>query len=130
MKAVRRSRTAPEQVVAGLLRQRGVVYRQNVHSLPGTPDFASVRGRWSIFVHGCFWHGHANCSKTRGGAEGRLPRANRGFWREKLRANRLRDRRKSAALRRIGFRVLTVWECSLRNRERLRRRLVAFLDRG
>jgi DNA mismatch endonuclease (patch repair protein) len=91
-----------------------------VHNLPGRPDIANKTSRWAIFVHGCFWHGHEGCVLfTR-------PKTNRKFWDEKVRANRARDRRKERALADLGFRVLTVWQCELRERARLTRRLAAF----
>jgi DNA mismatch endonuclease, patch repair protein len=58
-----------------------------------------------VFVHGCFWHRHADCPKAT------LPRRNRAFWAAKFAANVERDLRKAAELAKLGFRVFTVWEC-------------------
>ena len=109
MKRVRRTRTAPEQVVAGALRELGLGYRRNVATLPGSPDFANRRKAWAIFVMGCYWHGHRGC------AAATLPTRNREFWAEKFITNRRRDARKIRALRALGFRVLVVWECTTRS---------------
>jgi DNA mismatch endonuclease (patch repair protein) len=101
--------------------------RPNVSTLPGSPDLSNQGKKWAIFVHGCFWHGHRNCSKTKGGKAGRIPVANKTFWEEKISTNRTRDARKAQELRRIGYRVLTVWECDVKNAVRLERKLTAFL---
>ncbi len=102
---VRQARTAPEEVVAKILRAAGLAYRRNVRDLPGRPDFAHKGGRWAIFVNGCFWHHHRGC------ARGSTPKNNRAFWTAKFAANRRRDADRIRALRRMGFRVLVVWEC-------------------
>lgn len=105
MRAVRRSGTSAEIVVADVLRSLGVVYRRNVRSLPGSPDFANKKRRWAIFVNGCFWHHHTNCRRAT------VPKTNPGFWRSKFEDNRARDARAARALRSAGYRVAVVWEC-------------------
>lgn len=70
--------------------------------LPGTPDFAFPRFRLAIFVNGCFWHGCPKC--------GRLPKSNREFWRAKILTNIMRDRRCRSRLKRLGWRVIDLWE--------------------
>jgi DNA mismatch endonuclease, patch repair protein len=107
MKRVRRTRTVPEELVAAQLRAAGLHYRRNVKSLPGSPDFANKKRRWAIFVMGCFWHRHTNCARSQ------LPKRNAAFWAQKLAANRKRDAAKVRALRRMGMKVLLVWECNL-----------------
>jgi DNA mismatch endonuclease (patch repair protein) len=107
MKRVRRQRTRPEDVVARALRERGLSYRRNVRSLPGSPDFANKRAGWAIFVMGCFWHHHTACRRAG------LPTRNREFWTAKFTDNRRRDAAKVRALRRAGFRVLLLWECAI-----------------
>lgn len=107
MKKVRRSRTAPEEAVAEILRELGVRSRRNVRGLPGTPDFANKRRQFAIFVHGCFWHGHSPCPLAK------IPKTNRDFWMAKLRANKRRDIAKVQALEGVGFMVVTVWQCEL-----------------
>lgn len=123
MQAVGQKGTAPELAVRRLLRELGVGYRTANRNLPGSPDVANRRRRWAVFVNGCFWHGHRHCAKTRGGAGGRVPESNAPFWRRKLAENRARDARKVRALRGQGFRVLLVWECELKETERVRARL-------
>ncbi len=127
MSAVRQRGTSAEIEVRRLVREAGGSYRLNSRRLPGSPDLSNVSRGWAIFVHGCFWHGHRNCRKTKGGKGGRVPVTRRRFWAEKLEANRRRDAEKVAELRAAGLRVLTVWECELKNRARLLDRLVRFL---
>lgn len=128
MRAVGQRGTAAERGVQAILRELGVHYRLNHPGLPGRPDFANRTRSWAIFVHGCFWHGHRDCQKTKGGSSGRVPATNAKWWAEKIDANRERDERKERALRDLGLRVLAVWECELRDREKLRRKLLRFLD--
>ena len=74
-----------------------------------------------MFVHGCFWHGHA-CKI------GKMPKSRTEYWGPKIEANRRRDLRKTRQLRALGWRVLTVWECELKNPERLERRLLRYFE--
>lgn len=127
MRAVRRRGTRPELAVQELVRALGFHYRLNNKSLPGSPDLSNKRGGWVIFVHGCFWHGHRHCKKTKGGRDGRVPASRAAFWADKLATNRARDRRNARQLRAMGFRVLTVWECELRDLDGTRGRLARFL---
>lgn len=129
MRAVGQRRTSAELAVQTMLRELGVRYRMNHSGLPGRPDFANRTRGWAIFVHGCFWHGHRDCPKTKGGARGRIPQTNAAWWGAKITANRERDVRKERALRELGLAVMTAWECELREPDRLRRRIARFLDR-
>lgn len=105
MARVRQRGTSAERAVAAVLRSLGRFYRCNVRGLSGSPDFANRRGRWAVFVHGCFWHGHRGCRRAT------VPKSNRAFWEAKFAANRLRDARAIRALRAVRFRVVVVWEC-------------------
>jgi DNA mismatch endonuclease (patch repair protein) len=116
MQRVRQRGTPAEKIVAEICRERGLHYRLNVKSLPGSPDLANKSQRWAIFVHGCFWHQHTGCPKAT------VPKRNARFWREKFAANRSRDARKIDLLRSIGFSVAVVWECETADRGKLRRR--------
>ena len=122
MSLVRSKNTRPEMVVRSLVHSLGYRFRLHRRDLPGTPDLVFPARRRVIFVHGCFWHQHA-CP-----AGARMPRTRVEFWRAKLEGNVVRDRRAVSALRRSGWRVLTLWECQLKDRARLAGRLVAFLD--
>ena len=128
MRSVARENTTAERAVRSILRDLGVSYRLNSRSLPGSPDVSNKTRKWAIFVNGCFWHGHKNCPKTKGGREFRVPETRSRFWRQKLGENRLRDARKCRALRAMGFHVALVWECQLSREEQLRGRISRFLD--
>jgi DNA mismatch endonuclease (patch repair protein) len=111
MQAVKSSGTDIEETVASLVRELTMPFRRNVAGLPGRPDLCNKTRRWAIFVNGCFWHCHTNCAKTQGGRYGRIPKTNSAFWQQKLLRNRIRDHQARLLLRRMGYRVLTVWQC-------------------
>jgi len=129
MQAVRQKQTDIELEVARIVRSLGHRAKANALTLPGRPDLSNQRAKWAIFVHGCFWHGHPDCPKTKGGQSGRIPVSNRSFWAAKIAANRSRDGVKARALRTSGFRVLTVWECEVRDKARVTRKMVRFFAR-
>lgn len=114
---VRQSGTRPERDVRALACTLGLRYRVRNRDLPGSPDLANRRYRWAILVHGCFWHAHHQCKKAT------LPKRNREFWAEKLSANKRRDSKALGALRLRGFKTLVIWECELRDPERVLQRL-------
>ena len=122
MSCVKHTRTAPEEKVAKLLRTLGIKYSRNVKSLPGQPDFVVKSKSTVIFVHGCFWHGHPNCKLAR------RPKTNRKFWEQKVVDNRKRDRRKERLLRELGWHVITIWQCKLRDSDQVLRRLEKMLS--
>lgn len=107
MAAIRGRHTKPEMVVRRYLHSRGLRYRLHQSGLPGRPDLVFTRLHIVVFIHGCFWHRHAGCRYAV------LPKTNAAFWQTKLAGNQVRDRRNVAKLRRMGWRVLTIWECSL-----------------
>lgn len=101
-----RGNRSTELCLIGMLRRSKLSgWRRHVE-LPGTPDFAFRHARVAVFVDGCFWHGCPSCS--------RQPRANSSYWKEKIAGNRRRDRRVTRALRNRGWRVIRIWEHSLR----------------
>ena len=107
---VRQRGTTPEQQVRRLPRGMGVRVRAARRRLPGSPDIVSIKGRWAVQVHGCFWHQHRGCAKAT------MPKRNRELWAQKFAGNQERDRRLAAELRRMGFRLLVVWECEVEER--------------
>ncbi|HEY0103836.1 MAG TPA: very short patch repair endonuclease [Brevundimonas sp.] len=108
MRRVKSRDTGPELAVRRFLRAAGVGYRLGGVALPGRPDVVMKGRRVALFVHGCFWHGH-DCPR---GA--RKPKANADYWAAKIARNRARDAANDAALRQQGWRVITVWECAIR----------------
>jgi len=117
MSQVKSRRTNPEEQVAALLRKLKLRYRRNVKSLPGEPDFVVGSAHTVLFVHGCFWHNHTGCNRAK------LPTTNKVFWKRKITGNKKRDARIARQLRKDGWHVLTIWQCALRNPERVLRRL-------
>lgn len=110
MGAIRQVDTAPEMKVRRFLHSRGFRYRLHDSRLPGRPDIVLPRWGAVVQVHGCFWHAHRGCPHFK------LPHTRRGFWREKLTGNRLRDERNRRQLLAAGWRLATIWECALRER--------------
>ena len=122
MAQIRGRNTKPEVLVRSVLHRKGFRFRLHGKGLPGRPDIVLPKYRAVIFVHGCFWHRHRGCKNCT------TPTNNREFWVAKLEGNAGRDRRHRSALRRIGWRVLTVWECETEEAgfaERLAKRLAA-----
>lgn len=111
MSRIRDRDTRPEMIIRRGLHGTGFRYRLHVKALPGRPDLVFPAKRAVILVNGCFWHGH-DCSLFR------LPATRADFWQAKIAANRARDARTETALLSAGWRVLTVWECSLKGRRR------------
>jgi DNA mismatch endonuclease (patch repair protein) len=112
MSRIRGVNTKPELQVRKLLFASGFRYRLNLATLPGKPDLVFPKYHAVAFVHGCFWHGH-RCHLFK------VPETNQQFWLRKIEANRDNDLRKLRELRREGWRVLTIWECALRGRQKL-----------
>ena len=121
MRAVRSRDTSPELAVRGLLRSFAPGYRLHRKDIPGRPDIAYIGAKRAIFVHGCFWHGH-DCAR---GA--RAPKTNADYWRAKIARNKVRDAGAMDALAALGWRAQVIWECELKDREFLARKLRAFV---
>jgi DNA mismatch endonuclease (patch repair protein) len=122
MALVRAKDTKPELLVRRLVHGMGYRYRLHRRDLPGTPDLVFPGRGKVIFMHGCFWHRHTGCALAR------LPKSRGDFWLPKLTANAARDARNVRALRRLGWRVMTIWECQLGDTAKLASRIRRFLD--
>ncbi len=116
--------TSPELSFRNALWKAGLRgYRKNPKGFAGRPDIVFTKHKLAVFVHGCFWHRCPKCCPT-------SPKTNALFWSEKFRANVERDQRNQQALEQLGFLVLTVWECELKEGieaqvERIRETLAA-----
>ena len=115
MAGIRGTDTKPERLVRSWLHRQGLRFRLHKFGLPGRPDIILSKYRAAIFVHGCFWHRHPGCRYAT------TPASNAAFWQEKFRKNVARDRKKAAELRRLGWRVLTIWECQVGGERQLNR---------
>ncbi|NEG56071.1 DNA mismatch endonuclease Vsr [Bifidobacterium sp. SMA15] len=107
MSHIRGKDTSIETMVRSYLFRRGLRFRKNDKRYPGHPDVVLPKYRTIVFVNGCFWHMHENCTKHS------MPKSNVEFWTAKLTRNRERDRRQHAQLKADGWRVIDVWECEL-----------------
>src|SRR5271170_2430158 len=121
MSAIRSANTKPEIIVRRIAHALGYRFRLHASGLPGKPDIVFPRLKAVVFVHGCFWHQHT-CN------DGRLPTSRTYYWIPKLTRNRERDRQHTRRLRRLGWKVLTIWECQTSDRAALRDQLSSFLD--
>jgi DNA mismatch endonuclease (patch repair protein) len=109
MSKVKGKNTQMEIKLRSLLHQRGFRFKKNVLTLPGSPDIVLPKYKVIVFIHGCFWHGHKDCNKSR------LPSTRVSFWENKRKANLERDARKLAELGDSGWRIAIIWGCSLAN---------------
>ncbi|WP_284354731.1 very short patch repair endonuclease [Pseudomonas putida] len=114
MSCIRGRDTKPEMLIRQGLHARGFRYRLQDRKLPGRPDLVFPRHHVAVFVHGCFWHGH-DCQLFK------LPATRQDFWATKIASNRTRDERATMALLELGWRVATIWECSIRGPSKLTR---------
>lgn len=108
MSKIRGKNTKIEVLVRKWLFSIGFRYRIFDKRYPGTPDIVIPKFQTVIFVHGCFWHAHDNCKYFT------IPQSNREFWIEKLKRNKARDERNIKALDSMGWNVIVVWECELK----------------
>jgi DNA mismatch endonuclease (patch repair protein) len=104
MRAIRSKDTKPEMAIRSALHRMGFRFKLHSRKLPGKPDVVLPRFATAIQVRGCFWHGHT-C------ADGRVPKSRFEYWGPKLAANKRRDKKNDASLRKLGWSVLVVWEC-------------------
>ncbi|MCL4716007.1 MAG: DNA mismatch endonuclease Vsr [Hyphomonadaceae bacterium] len=117
MAQVASKNTSPEIRVRKAAHGLGLRFRLHRHDLPGKPDLVFAKHSTVVFVHGCFWHRHPGCVKAS------TPKSRTTFWCEKFDKNVERDRLTNNALRRLGWRVATIWECQTKSPKLLHRRL-------
>ena len=109
MSAIRSKNTNPETVVRSLLFALGYRYRLHRKDLPGKPDIILKKHNTVIFVHGCFWHQHKECIRAN------IPKSNKKYWIPKLERNVERDKINKRELNRLGWNVITIWECETKD---------------
>ena len=107
MSRVSSKNTKPELWVRSFLHRAGFRFRIHGKKLPGRPDLVLRKHQTVVFVHGCFWHRHVDCPRTT------MPATRVEFWREKFERNVARDLTDQADLRKLGWRVLVLWECEI-----------------
>lgn len=109
MSRIRSKDTKPEETVRKFLFSQGFRYRKNVKKLPGCPDVVLPKYKTVIFINGCFWHVHEGCPNFI------WPENNKDYWIKKLSGNIKRDKQNYQLLSERGWRVITIWECELKN---------------
>ena len=122
MSLVKSKNTGPELVVRKLAHSLGYRYRLYAAGLPGKPDLVFAKRKKVVFVHGCFWHRHAGCRRAT------TPATNLDYWLPKFERTIERDGQNIKELFSLGWSVLVVWECELKNTGDLANKLRAFLD--
>ena len=121
MAAIKGRNTRPEMVVRRLLYSLGYRYRLHRKDVPGNPDIVFLARRKAIFINGCFWHQHQGCRLAH------FPRSRLEYWGPKLARNVQRDAASAAILQNMGWKVLVLWECEIKNVEPLTTRLIEFV---
>ena len=111
MSLIRSKNTGPELKLRSILRKLGYRYRLHRKDLPGKPDIVLTKAKIAIMVHGCFWHQHKNCGRAN------IPKSNKRYWLPKISRNIERDKKNVKALKKLGWRVVTIWECELKEKE-------------
>ena len=113
MSRIRSSNTKPEIIMRSLLHRAGYRFTANGplnKKLPGKPDIVLPRFKTVVFVNGCFWHGHENCKISR------IPKTRTEWWKAKIGRNQERDAQANQALSGLGWQVVTVWECEIKEK--------------
>ena len=108
MSRIRSQNTKPELLVRKFLHANGFRYSLNNKKLPGKPDIVLTKYKTIIFIHGCFWHGHANCKYFV------IPKTRTKWWTDKIFTNKANDGKSVRALKKDGWKIITIWECRLK----------------
>lgn len=122
MSKIRGKNTKPEILVRKFLFSQGLRYRLNVKTLPGKPDIVLPKYKTVIFINGCFWHGHT-CKK------GQIPSTNIDFWKEKILSNKSRDDKNAMLLTKLGWNVITIWQCEIDSIDRRKKKFEWLLEK-
>lgn len=118
MSSIRNKSTKPEVRLKKALFNMGFRYRINVKALPGSPDIVLPKYRVVIFVNGCFWHGHDSCTRAI------TPKSNKNFWKNKIAINKKRDSENILKLEQLGWNVISVWDCEMKNSKLFMEKLI------
>lgn len=108
MSQIKSGNTKPELLVRKFLHASGYRYKLHDKALPGKPDIVLPRYKTIIFIHGCFWHGHANCKYYK------IPQTRTAWWLQKINTNKANDAKAIKALKKDGWKIITIWECRLK----------------
>lgn len=121
MRRIKSKDTSPELIVRKIIHKMGYRFRLHRKDLPGKPDLTFPSKKKVVFVHGCFWHQHENCEISR------IPKSNRQYWVPKLRRNKFRDQEHQNSLKKLGWKVLVIWECEIKELNKMNKKIINFL---
>jgi len=126
MRRIRSKGMKPELFIRQLVHKLGYRFRLHRKDLPGKPDLVFGPPMKAIQVHGCFWHGH----EAQDCPDRRTVKSNKSYWNPKIAGNKARDERQLKELRKLGWKVLVLWECEInRKKEKLAPRITRFLGK-
>jgi len=117
MSRIRSKDTKPELIVRSLLHRMGFRFRLHRKDLPGKPDIVLPKYKTVIFVHGCFWHGHKGCRRSN------VPKSNQEYWVPKINRNIQRDKEHYKQIKKMGWKVLVIWECECKYHEKITKKI-------
>jgi len=121
MSRIRGRDTTPERLVRSIVHRLGYRFRLHARELPGHPDIVLPRLKTALLVHGCFWHRHSRCRFAY------TPKTRKAFWKSKFADNQARDVAVRRRLRKLGWKIITVWECQTTNEQSLALKLKRML---
>ena len=121
MGRIKSANTFPEIKVRRFLRSLRVFYRKNYKMLPGKPDIVITKRKKVIFINGCFWHHHSNCSRAT------MPKTNKNYWKSKFQRTVKRDKENKKKLKKLGWNTLTLWECEIKKQKKLNKKIHLFI---
>ena len=113
MKSIKGKNTKPELIVRKFLFAKGLRYYVNFKELLGKPDIVFLKNKILIFVNGCFWHAHPGCYLNK------LPKTNLEYWIPKINNNIYRDKQNYRLLKKMGWRIIVIWECETKDINKL-----------
>lgn len=122
MGRIRSKNTSPEKTVRSILHKNGFRFRLHKKDLPGNPDIVLTKYKTVIEVRGCFWHRHKGCKFAYN------PKSRIDFWQKKFVENVARDKKNEKELKKLNWRVITVWECELKNSDKFEKKLLKILN--
>ena len=109
MSQIKGKNTKPEMLVRRFLHANGFRYKLHDKTLPGKPDIVLPKYKTVIFIHGCFWHGHEGCKYYV------VPKTKTEWWLNKINGNIVNDEKAIEALKKEGWKIITLWECELKS---------------
>jgi DNA mismatch endonuclease (patch repair protein) len=123
MSLIHGKNTALEMTVRRMIHGMGYRYRLHAKDLPGSPDLVFRGRRKIVLVHGCFWHRHRKCPLST------IPKTRVDFWEEKFEKNISRDRRNLRELKKLGWSVLVIWQCEIKDKDKLGKKIRRFFEK-